>query len=122
MTFHSTRQASENRASRERADYGFARLSGEIFDAVLALWRRRRAEGLTQREIAERIGRDPGWVSKTLRAPGNWTLRTAGELIQALEGEAEIHIAAREDPLKTPADDGAYAGYLPQHRRRPRKN
>ena len=104
-------------------DYGFARLRDQMFDAVTALWRRRRAEGLTLAALAARIGRDPAWVSRSLAAPGNWTLRTAGELIQALQGEAEIHIAALEDKLETGAVDDAYAGYLVEEcRRRPRKN
>lgn len=113
MTFLSPPRASENRASRDRADYGFARLRDQVFDAVTALWRRRKAEGLSQKELAARIGRDPAWVSRSLAAPGNWTLRTAGELIQALQGEAEIHIAAREDKPETRVADDAYAGYLP---------
>lgn len=79
------------------ADYGFTRLRDQVFDAVTALWRRRKAEGLTQREIAERIGRDPAWVSRHLAAPGNWTLHAVGELIAGMQGEAEIKIAARED-------------------------
>jgi transcriptional regulator with XRE-family HTH domain len=97
MTLPSTHQDAENLASRDRADYGFARLRDQMFDAVTALWRRRKAEGLTQKELAARIGRDPAWVSRNLAAPGNWTLRTAGELIQALDGEADINVGARED-------------------------
>ncbi len=122
MTFHSPPSASESRASRDRADYGFARLRDQVFDAVTALWRRRKAEGLTQKELAVRIGRDPAWVSRSLTAPGNWTLRTAGELIQALEGEAEIDVTALGDQPERRANDDAYAGYLPQHSRQPRKN
>ena len=122
MTLPSTHQDAENRASRDRADYGFARLRDQVFDAVTALWRRRKAEGLTQKELAARIGRDPAWVSRNLAAPGNWTLRTAGELIQALAGEAEINVAALEDRPETPANVDAYGGYLPQHSRQSHKN
>lgn len=106
-------QANDSRASRDRADYGFARLRDQMFDAVTALWRRRRAEGLSQKELAARIGRDPAWVSRSLAAPGNWTLRTAGEMIQALEGEAEIRVAALEDKLESRPNYDAYAGYRP---------
>ena len=122
MTLPSTRQDAENRASRDRADYGFARLRDQMFDAVTALWRRRKAEGLTQKELAARIGRDPAWVSRNLAAPGNWTLRTAGELIQALDGEADINVGAPEDALQTPLNFDAYAGYVAKQRRRPQEN
>ena len=119
MISQSIPQANEDHARRERADYGFARLRDQMFDAVTALWRRRKAEGLAQKELAARIGRDPAWVSRSLAAPGNWTLRTAGELIQALEGEAEIRVAALEDASETPANYDAYAGYLPPPARHP---
>ena len=97
---------------RDAADLGVARLRDQVFDAVLALWRRRQAEGWTQKQVAEAIGRDRAWVSRTLNAPGNWTLRTAGELIQALGGEAEVRIAALEDPPAMPSNHDAYEGYL----------
>ena len=113
MTLPSTHQDDENRPSRDRADYGFARLRDQMFDAVAALWRRRKAEGLTQKELAARIGRDPAWVSRNLAAPGNWTLRTAGELIQSLEGEAEIQVAALEDERERRVNYDAYDGYVP---------
>jgi hypothetical protein len=86
-------------AKRDLAEFGVARLRDQVFGAVLALWRRRKAEGWTQKKVAEMIGRDPAWVSRNLRAPGNWTLQTAGELIQGLDGEAEISICALEDPM-----------------------
>ena len=85
-----------------------------MFDAVTALWRRRQAEGMTQKDLAHRIGRDPAWVSRSLAAPGNWTLRTAGELIQALDGEAEIRVAALEDAPERRANADAYDGYVPR--------
>ena len=113
MISQSIPQANEDHARRERADYGFARLRDQMFDAVTALWRRRQKEVLAQIDLAHRIGRDPAWVSRSLAAPGNWTLRTAGELIAALEGEAEIRVAALEDPLESRPNYDAYDGYLP---------
>ena len=98
--------------SRDLAAYGFAKLRDQVFDAVQALWRRRKEEGWTQKQVAEIIGRDPAWVSRNLRAPGNWTLRTAGELIQGLGGEAEITVAALEDPLERRPNYDAYDGYF----------
>ncbi len=100
-------------ADRDLADYGVARLRDQAFDAIGALWRRRQSEGWTQKRVADAIGRDPAWVSRNLRAPGNWTLRTIGELIQALDGESEITISPLEAPLEARPNDHAYTGYLP---------
>jgi transcriptional regulator with XRE-family HTH domain len=100
-----------------RANYGFARVRDVAFDAISDLWRRREAEGVKQKEIAEALGRDPGWVSKNLRGPGNWTLRTIGELVEVLGGEIVIKVYALEDPLESRDNYDAYLGYSETIRR-----
>lgn len=107
MTSHSSNL--DPLAGRDLAEYGVARLRDQAFDAVQQLWRRRRAAGVSQKELADIIGRDQGWVSRNLRAPGNWTLRTIGELVQALNGEVEIRVVGLEDPVETPGNFDAYA-------------
>ena len=67
---------------RYRREYGFARARDVAFDAVQMLWRRRRAEGMKQTDIANALGHDPAWVNRNLRGPGNWTLKTIGELVE----------------------------------------
>ena len=74
------------------AGYGYARARDRAFAAVRDLWRVRKKAGLTQRELGERLGKQEGWVSRKLSGPSNWTLRTLGELSDALEGEVEINI------------------------------
>lgn len=96
---------------RERAQYGVARFRDLAFDAVQTLWRRRQAAGMKQSDLATAIGRDRGWVSKNLRAPGNWTLRTIGELIEAMDGEIEIVVYGIEDRLQPRPDYDSYDGY-----------
>jgi hypothetical protein len=95
----------------ERRDYGFARVRDIAFDAVSSLWERRQKEGMTQADIADALGSDPGWVSKNMRGPGNWTLRTFGGLVEALRGEAQITIRAAEDPSPIRSNWHAYADY-----------
>jgi hypothetical protein len=95
----------------ERRDYGFARVRDVAFDAIRELWVRRKNEGMRQVEIAGAIGRDPGWVSRTLRGPGNLTLRSIGEMVEALGGEIEIRVHALEDPLPSKPNFDAYSGY-----------
>jgi hypothetical protein len=96
---------------RERADYGFARVRDLAFDAIKQLWKRRSEAGMKQSDLAIAIGRDPAWVSRNLRAPGNWTLRTIGELVEAMDGEVEIIVHAAEDIATTRPNFDAYAGY-----------
>lgn len=96
---------------RDRANYGFARVRDAAFDAVLSLWRRRQSEGWKQADLVHILNRDRSWVSRNLRGPGNWTLRTFGELVEALDGEAEIIVHALEDPLEPARNFDAYTGY-----------
>jgi hypothetical protein len=84
---------------RDLADYGFCRLRDQLFDAVRSLWQRRIEEGRTFDDIANRLGRSKRWVRNKYSGPGQWTLRAAGELICALDGEAEIQIPGLEDPI-----------------------
>jgi transcriptional regulator with XRE-family HTH domain len=103
-----------DKARRTRShlsDYGFARVRDVAFQAVMSLWRKRQEEGLTQLELAKRLGKDPGALSRALNAPGNWTMRTFGELVAALNGEAEISVAPLEEPAKTARNSDAYSGY-----------
>jgi transcriptional regulator with XRE-family HTH domain len=98
----------------ERRDFGFARARDAAFDAVSSLWERRQIEGMTQADISSALGSDPGWVSKNLRGPGNWTLRTFGALVEALNGEARITVRAMEDPPRVLSNFHAYVGYEPE--------
>jgi hypothetical protein len=79
---------------------------------VRLLWERRKEEGWTQKGVAEEIGRDPAWISRSLSAPGNWTLRTIGAFTQALNGEVEIKIVALEDAVDMPSNFDAYEEYI----------
>jgi hypothetical protein len=96
---------------KELRDYGFARVRDAAFDAVQSLWSRRQTEGMTQADLASAIDADAGWVSKNLRGPGNWTLRTFGALVESLGGQAEIRVRAAEDPLPIRANYHAYVEY-----------
>lgn len=93
---------------RARMDYGFARARDLAFDAVTQLWRVRQTNGMKQTELAQRLGRDTGWLSKKLSGPGNWTLRTLGEMAEALDGEIEIRIHPLEEPLPEKPNYNAY--------------
>jgi transcriptional regulator with XRE-family HTH domain len=97
----------------QRADYGFARVRDAAFDAVMELWRRRKAEGMTQSQLADALGGDTGWLSRNLRGPGNWTLRTVGRLVEALDGEVELKVHGLEDVPAARPNYHAYVGYEP---------
>ncbi len=80
---------------------GFARTRDLAFAAVRKLWKLRQSQGMTQQDLAVRLGKDPAWVSRKLSGPSNWTLHTLGDLVDALDGEIEISIHdLRGEPVK----------------------
>ncbi len=95
----------------DRASYGVARAKSLAFDAVHGLWRKRKGEGRTQSDLASTLGKDEGWLSRNLRGPGNWTIKTLGEMVEALDGELEIFVHPIEDIEKDGRNDDAYSGY-----------
>lgn len=104
-------RSSVRKRGSDRGDYGFARVRDLAFDAVVSLWRKRRSAGMKQSDIAAILNRDPGWVSKQFRGPGNWTLRTIGELIEAMNGEFEITAYGLEEKVSPSRNFDAYSGY-----------
>jgi len=97
--------------AQELERFGAARARDAAYDAVMKLWRVRKTKGLTQKKLAEKIGRDQGWLSRYFHGPGNWTLRTLGAFAQALDGELEIRIIPLDAPPATRANSDAYSGY-----------
>jgi transcriptional regulator with XRE-family HTH domain len=101
-------------SGRALEEYGAERIRNEFFEQVCLLWERRKAEGWTQKQLADEIGRDPAWVSRNLSAPGNWTARTMGAFVQGLKGEVEVRLFALEDPVHPPSNYDAYYDYMPR--------
>jgi transcriptional regulator with XRE-family HTH domain len=97
--------------AEELADFGQARVRGLAFDAVRHLWRIRSASGLTQAQLAAKIGKDPAWVSRNMRGPRNWTFKTFGALVEALGGEVEIDAFRKEDTAPKSNNYRAYDDY-----------
>lgn len=103
--------SSAKRRHTEASDYGFARARDLAFDAIKDLWKVRHKAGMKQSDIAAILGKEPAWVSRQLSGPGNWTLRTVGELCEALGGELSIQALPVEEPENPAENYHAYSGY-----------
>jgi hypothetical protein len=75
----------------------FLRVRDTAFDAVTALWRLRKTQGMSQKDIGDALSRDPAWVSRNLAGPANWTMKTFGEFVEALDGYATISVVPKEN-------------------------
>jgi transcriptional regulator with XRE-family HTH domain len=73
-----------------------------ILDATEALAQALRSSGLTQSELAARLGKTKGFVSQILGGGKNLTLRTLADVAGALGCKVQIQLRA-EKAVKSPA-------------------
>src|SRR5258707_7769176 len=74
-----------------------------ILDATEALARALRSSGLTQSELAARLGKTKGFVSQILGGGKNLTLRTLADVAGALGFKVQIQLQAEEAVNKAPS-------------------
>lgn len=91
-------------SDREIAYYR-QRLRNRVF-AALAQFFAAEAErrGLTKRDIAQWLRRDPALITRWLSAPGNLTLDTISDLLLALDAEMDPAIVSFADRRTPPSD------------------
>ena len=74
-----------------------ARLRNALFDELRALFRRRRKQGgWKQKDVADRLGIDPGTVSRRLKGGENVTLDWVSDFARALDARVEVRIVPLE--------------------------
>lgn len=69
------------------------RLKNRLFQSVIACFARQaETKGLTKRDLALRLKKDPAQLTRLLSGSGNWTLDTVSELLLAMDSELEHHL------------------------------
>lgn len=82
-------------------------LRGRVFGAIYAAAEfRKNEEGLSRKELAEKMGRDEAVVSRTFSAPNNWTLKTVSDLCFALNLRLEFVFIDRSNQERVFLDTG----------------
>lgn len=70
------------------------RLRNAFYDLVISEFMRQEDEsGLTQAELARRIGKRPEVVNRLLGSPGNWTTDTSSDLLLGMGVEPKLSVS-----------------------------
>lgn len=86
--------------SRERGSLGDIfyyrqRQRNRVYSAVLSEFvRLAETQGLTKKELAFRLGKEPAQITRWLSGPGNWTLDTVSDLLLAMGCELDHEVAS----------------------------
>lgn len=88
-----------NEPLSERDIYYFRqRFQNRVFQAVVAYFAdRAETLGVTKKQIAERLGKDPAQITRWLSGPGNLTLDTVSDLLLALDAEMSSDVVPFDD-------------------------
>lgn len=78
-----SRPTAGERISANSLAYLSTRSKLAVFNLVIKHFRK---SGITQAELAKRLGKGTDRISKMLGAPGNWTIDTAAHLLFAIDG------------------------------------
>ena len=95
----------------------------KIFQSVIAHFANEAASGLTKRELAKRLGKDPAQITRWFSGPSNWTLDTISDLLLAMSSELDCHISginlSAENECATLGRKAHIAGTTPNLQLRP---
>jgi hypothetical protein len=75
------------------------------------------SSGLSQADLARRLGRGTDVVCRWLSGPGNWTLDTLSDLLFAISGATPVF--GKEHPLRSPPRNQTLPDWLDDTRRKP---
>lgn len=76
------------------------RQKNRVFQSVIAYFADQvKVRGLSKRDVATLLNRDPAQITRWLSGPSNWTLDTISDLLLAMNAELEIKIIALDDDL-----------------------
>ncbi len=94
--------------SKDRLEYEREMIYNEFYGALIAAIKARKKEkGLTQTQLAARLGKDKTRLSKILSGPQNWQIGTVAELAVALDITLELTFRDDAKPFRRYTPSGA---------------
>jgi hypothetical protein len=80
--------------------YFRAQLRYELHRLVLdEFLKQKDQQEITKADLARRLGRKPSWISRSLGAPGNWTIDTVSDLLLGMKAQPVFSVLPIKDRL-----------------------
>lgn len=83
--------------ARERDSYRAAKVTLDFTEDLVRLMEQR---GVSNAELAKKIGSSPAYVTKVLRGDTNFTIETMVRFARVLDGELCVHVCRKEDHVR----------------------
>lgn len=85
--------SSKNVVNPKDVYYFRQRQKNKVFQSVIAYFAKlAEHEGLTKKDLAERLQKDPAQITRWFSGPSNWTLDTISDLLLAMDAEMQYSI------------------------------
>ncbi|KXV52597.1 helix-turn-helix domain-containing protein [Acetobacter tropicalis] len=98
----SVKKLSASPITQEDRGYARAAVRLTVARAIWTLWdSMRENEGVDQAWLVERLDSNKGRVSRLLNSPGNWTLDTIADLLEAMEARLTLVRVERYQEIDT---------------------
>lgn len=86
---------SASQVSKDDLFYYRQRHKNRVYSCVVSLFSQLvETKGLTKRELAYRLDKEPAQITRWLSGPGNWTLDTVSDLLLAMGSELDCEAAS----------------------------
>ena len=87
-----------HRLSDREIFYFRQRQKNRFYQALVAHFSKlAESEGLSKRDLATLLGKDPSQITRWLSGPGNWTSDTISDLLLAMGAELDFDIVSLSD-------------------------
>lgn len=83
--------------ARQRDSYHAAKVTIDFTEDLVRLMEQR---GVSNAELAKKIGSSPAYITKVLRGDTNFTIETMVRLARVLDGQLCVHVGRKEDHVR----------------------
>lgn len=97
----------ENISNKQRKSpraffYARQKYRNKVYQKIISFFAKRaQDDGLTKTDLAEIMGKDRAQITRWMNEPGNWTMDTVCDLLEAMDAEPDFGIIDKKASMHT---------------------